>query len=68
MMTSLFTMKGLIGFSDRYKLICPTLRSMQLAPEVIVRTIRSGVNVELHMGRTLPLPQSLAITFGGYFS
>ena len=41
---------------------------MQLAPEVIVRTIsyRSGLNVELHMGRTLPRPQSLAITFGGY--
>ena len=31
----MFTIKGLIGFSDRCKLICPTLSFMKLAPEVI---------------------------------
>ena len=39
MVTSVFTMKGLIGFSDRCKLICPTLSFMKLAPEAIEKLI-----------------------------
>lgn len=39
MVTSVFTMKGLIGFSDRCKLIGPTLSFMKLAPEVIEKLI-----------------------------
>ena len=42
MVTSVFTMKGLIGFSDRCKLICPTLSFMKLAHEVIEKLIGKG--------------------------
>lgn len=42
MATSAFTIKCLIGFSDRCKLICTTLTFMKLAPEVIEKLIGKG--------------------------
>ena len=42
MVTSAFTIKGLIGFSDRCKLFCPTLSFMKLAHEVIKKLIGKG--------------------------
>lgn len=42
MVTSAFTIKGLIGFSDRCKLFCPTLSFMKLAHEVIEKLIGKG--------------------------